>query len=125
KDFAVGLELLRDVTLAPTFPAEEVTRKRDETLGAIASQRDDPGTVANQELGPFLLGASPLAHPSIGWEKPVATLTRNDVVAFHERWFHPENAMIAVVGDVDPAAVRAALTKAFGGWKAAGGKVGD
>src|SRR5262245_61537618 len=65
KDFGTGLELLRDVTLSPTFPPEEVARKKDEALGTIASQRDDPGTVATQELAPFLLGTSPLAHPAI------------------------------------------------------------
>ncbi|MGH7731972.1 MAG: M16 family metallopeptidase [Candidatus Eiseniibacteriota bacterium] len=124
KDFAVGLELLRDVTVTPTFPAEEVARKRDEALGEIASQRDDPGMVANLELGPFLLGGSPLAHPSIGWEKPVGTLTREDVAAFHARHFRPDNAMLAVVGDVDPEAVRAALDKAFAGWKANGARPG-
>ena len=125
KDFAVGLELLRDVTVAPTFPAEEVARKKDEALGAIASQRDDPATVANQELGPFLLGGSPLAHPTIGWQTSVGTLTREDVVAFHGRHFRPDNAMLAVVGDVEPQAVKVALEKAFAGWKANGGKPGD
>ena len=125
KDFAVGLELLRDVALTPTFPAEEVARKKDEALGAIASQRDDPGTVANLELGPFLLGGSPLAHPTIGWEKSVGTLTREDVVAFHGRHFRPDNAMLAVVGDVEPQAVKAALEKAFAGWKANGEKPGN
>jgi len=124
KDFAAGLELLRDVALAPTFPAEEVARKKDEALGAIASQRDDPGTVANLELGPFLLGTSPLAHPTIGWEKSVATLTREDVAAFHGRHFRPDNAMLAVVGDVEPQAVKAALEKAFAGWKANGARPG-
>jgi zinc protease len=125
KDFAVGLELLRDVTTAPTFPAEEVARKKDETLGAIASQRDDPGTVANQELGPFLLGDSPLAHPTIGWETSVGSFQREDVVAFHARHFRPDQAMLAVVGDVDPQAVKAALEKAFGDWKASGAKPAD
>ena len=125
KDFAVGLELLRDVTLAPTFPAEDVARKKDEALGAIASQRDDPGTLANLELGPFLLGESPLAHPVIGWEKSVGTITREDVTAFHARHFRPDQAMLAVVGDVEPAAVKAALEKAFGAWKADGARPGD
>ena len=125
KDFAVGLELLRDVTLSPTFPAEEVGRKKDEALGAIASQRDDPGTLANLELGPFLLGDSPLAHPVMGWEKSVATLTRDDVTAFHGQHFRPDQAMLAVVGDVEPAAVKAALDKAFGSWKANGARPGE
>jgi predicted Zn-dependent peptidase len=125
KDFAVGLELLRDVALAPTFPAEDVARKKDEVLGAIASQRDDPGTLANLELGPFLLGDSPLAHPAIGYEKSVGTLTRDDVTAFHARHFRPDQAILAVVGDVEPAAVKAALEKAFGAWKADGARPGD
>ncbi len=125
KDFAIGLELLRDVTVDPTFPAEEFARKKDETLGAIASQKDDPGTVANNALGPFLLGGSPLAHPTIGWEKSVGTLAREDVTGFHATHFRPDNALLAVVGDVDPKAVLAALDKAFAGWRANGGKPGD
>ena len=125
KDVATGLALLRDITVAPTFPAEEFARKKDEALGAIASARDDPGTVATQALGPFLLGKSPLAHPTIGWEKTVGALTRDDVVAFHARYFRPDNAVLAVVGDVEPQAVLAALEAAFAGWKASGEKPGD
>jgi zinc protease len=125
KDFAIGLELLRDVTVNPAFPAEEFARKKDEAIGAIASQKDDPGTVANLALGPFLLGKSPLAHPVIGWEKSVTTLTREEVAAFHTKFFRPDNVAIAVVGDVDPKAVIAALEQAFGGWKAQGPRPGD
>ena len=125
KDFAVGLELLRDVTVAPTFPADEFARKKDEALGEIASNKDDPATVANNALGPFLLGQSPLAHPTIGWEKSVSALTREDVVGFHALHVHPENALLAVVGDVDPPAVLAALEKAFAAWKPGGVKSSD
>ncbi|HYM80683.1 MAG TPA: pitrilysin family protein [Candidatus Limnocylindria bacterium] len=125
KDFATGLELFRDVIAAPTFPAEEFERKRAETLGAIASQKDDPGTVANTALGPFLLGDSPLAHPAIGWEKSVTMITRDDVVAFHSRHLRPDHSLLAVVGDVDPKRVIAELERAFAGWKASGEKRGD
>ena len=125
KDFGVGLELLRDVTVGPTFPADELARKKDEALGTIASDKDDPETVADQMLGPFLLGTSPLAHPIIGWEQSVGTLTREDVAGFHARHFRPDNAMLAVVGDVEPQAVLAALEKAFADWKAGGQRPGD
>lgn len=125
KDFGIGLELLRDVTARPTFPAEEFARKKDEALGAIASEKDDPATVANNALGPFLLGKSPLAHPTIGWEKSVGSLERSDVAAFHAAQFRPDNAMLAVVGDVDEAAVLAELEKAFSDWRASGPKPRD
>src|SRR5262245_34063535 len=117
KDFAVGLELFRDVIVSPTFPAAEFERKQDETLGGIASDRNDPGTVASQALGPYLLGSSPLAHPLVGWEKSVKALTREDVAAFHDQRVRPDRAWLAVVGDVDPKATIAALEKAFASWK--------
>ncbi|HKQ56933.1 MAG TPA: pitrilysin family protein [Candidatus Eisenbacteria bacterium] len=125
KDFGVGLELLRDVVVSPTFPEAEFSRKKDEAIGEIASQLDDPATVATQELGPFLLGSSPLAHPALGWKKTVSAITRDDVTRFHAQFVRPDNAMLAVVGDVDPQEVKAALEKAFAGWKASGSKPGD
>ncbi len=125
KDFATGLELFRDVVVTPTFPAAEFARKKDETLGEIAADKDDPSTVANNALGPFLLGPSPLAHPPLGGEKSVSGLTRESVMAFQRRFVTPDNAMLAVVGDVDAKAVVAALEQAFAGWKPSGEKRGE
>jgi len=119
KDFATGLELFHDVIVAPTFPAAEFARKKAERLGDLASEKDDPSTVANNELGPFLLQHSPLAHPVDGWEKSVTAIVRGDVVAFHRKYVTPGNSMLAVVGDVDPDQVIAALERAFGDWKGA------
>jgi len=120
KDFATGLELFRDVIVAPAFPAEEFARKHEETLGEIASAKDDPSTVADNALLPFLLGSSPLAHPPIGWEKSVKSLTRDDAVAFHREQVTPDNAALAVVGDVDAEATLKALEQAFAEWKPSG-----
>ena len=117
KDVETGLELFRDVIVSPTFPADEFGRKKAEALGDLASEKDDPGTVANRELGPFLLGQSPLAHPVDGWAKSITSIGRGDVVAFHRQYVTPANSMLAVVGDVDPDQVVASLTEAFKAWK--------
>ena len=122
KDFATGLELFHDVIVSPSFLDEEIKRKRDETVGTIASQRNDPSTVANVALGPFLFDGSRLAHPVLGWEKSVAAITRDDLVRFHAEQVRPDWALLAVVGDVDPVAVRSALERSFADWKAAGVK---
>jgi zinc protease len=125
KDFDTGLSLFRDVIVSPTFPAEEFDRKKQEALGSIASSKDDPGTVANVELGPFLLGDSPLAHPPIGWEKTVQTIGRDDVVAFHRQFVRPDRAILAVVGDVEPKTLIASLERAFAAWQASGQPMAD
>ncbi len=120
KDFALGLELVRDVLVSPTFPAEEFQRKHAETLGEIASLKDDPGTVADRALLPFLMGDGPLGHPALGWETSVHAITREDVLDFQRRQITPDHAMIAVVGDVEPKATIAALERAFASWKSSG-----
>jgi zinc protease len=125
KDFATGLELFRDVIVAPTFPAEEFERKKSEAIGAIAANKDNPGTVANDQLLPFMMGGSPLGHPSIGWEASVRGLTRDDVAAFHREFVAPDNAMLAVVGDVDPRAALRAIEQAFKDWKKSNRKRGE
>jgi zinc protease len=120
KDLATGLELFHDVIVAPTFPAEEFARKREEALGSIASDRDDPSEVADKSLLPFLLGDHPLGHPVTGWEVSVKSLTREDVLAFHHRLLSPDNALLAVVGDVDAKTVAAELEQRFADWKPSG-----
>ena len=59
----------------PTNPNNEVIKITAEALGEIASNRDDPSTVADQELLPFLMGKSPLAHPPVGTEKAVKLMS--------------------------------------------------
>jgi len=117
KDFATGLELFHDVIVAPRFAEDEVRRKRDEALGEIASDRNDPGLVADESMQSFLFGAGPLGHPVIGWETSVSKLTRGDVAAFHDRWVRPDRSLLAVVGDVDAKSAIATLEKAFADWK--------
>jgi zinc protease len=123
KDFEAGLELFRDVVTRPTFAPAEFERQRAEALAAIANDRNDPSTVANDEFGTFLLGDSPLAHPAIGEEGGLKALTGDDVVQFHRRYFVPDNALLAVVGDIEPREALAAVERAFKDWRPSGEKL--
>jgi len=125
KDLATGLEIFRDVIVSPTFTPDDFQRKKDEALGEIASERDDPATVANNQLLPFAWGKHPLGHPPIGWEASVGLITRDDVAGFHARTVRPDRALLAVVGDVDPQSVIASIKSAFAGWKKSDGKAGE
>jgi zinc protease len=125
KDLATGLEIFRDVIVSPSFAAPEFERKKDEALGEIASEKDDPATVADNQLLPFAWGRHPLGHPAIGWEPAVKSLSRDEVVAFHARVVRPDRAILAVVGDVDPQAVIASLKTSFANRKSSDGKTGE
>jgi zinc protease len=100
KHFDVGLDLFSDVILNPTFQEEEIERLREQTLSAIKQQKDNPGSVAEEKFREFLFGDHPYGQPSEGTEESVAGLTRDDIASFHGERYVPNNAILAVVGDV-------------------------
>lgn len=121
KDFSLGLEMLRDVVVSPTFSAEEFERKKQEALGEIESGKNEPQVIADRALASYLFGDHPLGHPVLGNTASVGSLTREDVADFHRRFVTPDRAILAVVGDFDAKTVLARLRTAFAGWKPAGG----
>jgi predicted Zn-dependent peptidase len=64
------------------------------------------------------------AHPygQRSTETSVKAITRDDVVAFHDKYFQPGRAIITVVGDVTPAKVKASIEKGLAGWAKGGEK---
>ncbi len=57
----------------------------------------------------------PYNHPVIGSMADIGSATMEDVVAFHEMYYRPNNAVLAIAGDIDIAAARALVEKYFGG----------
>ena len=53
KNFAATLDLVADVALRPSFPADEIERQRASRLGQLVQQRDNPGQVAAQVAWPW------------------------------------------------------------------------
>ena len=52
-----------------------------------------------------------------GNPETLAAASADGLRAFHHRWYRPERAVVVIVGDADPAALEAAVKKAFGGWQ--------
>jgi zinc protease len=111
-----GLQLLADVIRRPAFAAEELDRQREQLLSALKVSYQDPDYVAGAVVERLIYGFHPYGRPGNGTPESVAALTRDDLVAFHTQWYHPNNALVAIVGDVDVGAAAAAVQKAFGDW---------
>jgi len=111
------LELLADVTMNPAFPPSDFARVQDQRKVSILQQRDQPGAIASKAFGKLFWGNHPYGHWAGGTEDSVARTTREDLARFHADHWRPGAAELVVVGDVDAAALRAELAKAFAGWK--------
>ena len=117
EDFARGLGLVRDVVVAPRFEKDEVRRARDEQVATILATLEQPSAVADKCFSAFLYGAHPYGRPPDGSIATVKGLGRGDVEDFYERWYHPNNALLVLVGAVSPDEAVAAVRQALGGWK--------
>ena len=119
KDLPLGLDLLAEVLLQPTFPEEELRRRVEEVAAAIQRSEEDPETVAGRAMAEILYPGHPYSRPVVGTVESVRRLTREQVAAFHRDNYRPDSAVISVVGDVTVDEARRELWKRLGGWSAA------
>jgi zinc protease len=139
-NLAPSLQLMADVVLNPTYPADLVALEKRRQLAQIGQEKADPRTVALRILPRLLYGTShAYANPFTGTgdESTVDAITRDDLRRWHRTWFTPNGSTLIVTGDVTMSQLEPALTMAFGAWarkdapkksigtvaKSAGGKV--
>ncbi len=115
KDLPEGLAILREVLTQPRFQADKLELQRQQTLQALQQRNDDSSSIEARELENLSYGNQFWAarQPTSG---SVNSLKREDLQAFHRRWFHPSNFIVSVSGDFDRAAMVQTLEKLFADW---------
>ncbi len=118
KDFERGVELLADGLLHTSF-APEFSVAKAAVMQNVALSNGLPKTKADlaQRLALYPPGDPRRRDVT---ERTIAAITPADVERYYRFAYRPDETTIAVVGDVAPGRVAAALEKYFGGWKAAG-----
>lgn len=110
----VALDLLADAVLRSTLPAEEVAKEKDVILREIAMTKDDPDNRLWDALFSTAFREHPYRQPIIGHRDVFSAVTRDDLLGYYRARYVPNNLVVVVVGDVDPAVVRAEVEKHFG-----------
>jgi zinc protease len=116
KDLGLGLDLLQEVVLTPTFPEAELKRKVAEIQAAIERSEENPEAVAGRALARLVYPGHPYGTPVEGTRQSVGRLTRADVAGFHARHVRPDTTVIAVVGAVTVDEARREVARRFGAW---------
>lgn len=115
-----ALDILADVLLNASFPEAEFRRKQTERLTALLQERDEPQLLAGKALAASLFGpAHPYGAPIGGTHEAIERLTCTEVAALYNAQFRPTSTFVIVVGDVDTAAIIAAIDARLGSWSGA------
>jgi len=112
---ALALDVLADMTLHSTFPADETAREKDVILREIDMCRDDPDTRLGETLFDTAFRQHPFRCPVIGYKEVFAAVTREELLAYWRARYAPNNLVVIVAGDIDPDATLGEIKKHFGG----------
>jgi zinc protease len=113
------LELFSDVIRNPIFPQSEVDKYKTRTLAQLQFQRSIPQFLAQEQFSRAIYGTS---HPASLVAPPAESIkkvTTKDLAEFHSTYYRPNNAILAIVGDVTMKDIMPKLEKAFGDWEKA------
>jgi zinc protease len=106
KDLDKGFDLFMEVLRQPAFPEEEMRKEIEKILAAIQSGEDQPGAVAQKEFEKTLFLKGPYGHPVEGTRESVPRLTREAILRFYQTYYHPNNSILAVAGDITVEEIR-------------------
>src|SRR5207244_9267048 len=115
-NFEAGVRMLSDMARHPAFAQVEIERQRQQTLSGLRVSLEDPDYVADAVFDRLVYGFHPYGMPHTGTPESMKGITRDDLVAFHKKYFAPNNAVLAVVGDVTAQEEYDTVKKVFGGW---------
>jgi zinc protease len=117
-DIDAALANAADIALNPTFPADEFETQRKRSLTQLQVQLSQPAQLASRVFTTRVYGSHPYGR--LTTTTSLRGITRDDLVAFHNTYYKPGNALVVIAGDVNPNDIIATFEKHFAAWKGTG-----
>jgi zinc protease len=96
-----ALDLFLETLLHPTFPEDEVEKRRRETLLALKNREDELSQIAFDLFYSTIFTTHPYRFPILGHEESIRALTRDALAAYYRTILNPKHLVVSIVGDVD------------------------
>lgn len=118
EDLDTGLSILADILMNPAFREDKIELEKVQHRSAISRRNDNPTGITAREFRKLIYGAeSPYARTTE--YDTINNITRDDLVAFYQEYFHPNNVIIGVLGDFSSEVMLAKIQDAFKEWEPA------
>jgi zinc protease len=107
--------LFAEVLRSPAFPQDKLDLVKQQQKGSIARRNDSPNSIVGREFSKLIYGQeSPYAR-TIEYTT-LDNISRADMVALYQKYFHPENIILGISGDFDSAKMRSNIEAKLGDW---------
>ena len=116
KDIDEGLDLLKKVLRTPMFDSNALDRYRTDVLSEMEQRNASTSSIESREWQFLMYGDHPCTIPYRRTEQSIKSITREDMIDFHKKYFFPENFIFAVSGDFKKKDLLSKLDNLLGGW---------
>ena len=110
-----GLTRTRQVLLEPTFPQDEFTKLKNQTIAGLTTALSNPASVADRELQAIVFGDSPLGRSAT--PQTVSNITLDDIKQYYKTIYRPQDAFLVFSGDITVDRAKALADKLLSGWE--------
>ncbi len=111
KTFALFMDMVRN----PGFDQKKIDLYKAEAIEGMKQRNDDANSIASREWDAIMWGRDHF-EARVTTKQSLESITRDDLIAFHDQIFNPANLIIGVTGDFEPSDMKARLQKALEGW---------
>ena len=118
EDLDMVFDLFAEVMQTPVFAPDKLELAKKQQAGQIARRNDDPNGIVSREFEKLIYGDSSPYGRTLEYQT-LNNISREDSVAFYQKYFHPENMILGIIGDFDSAKMRSLIQEKFGNWKSA------
>jgi zinc protease len=115
KDLDTGLKIFNEVMRYPRFDTAKIELEKSQIKDGILRRNDRPGGIIRREFAHLLYGDHPYGQ-ILEWDY-VKNISRDDLIRYHDKYFYPNNVMIAFSGDFNSKDLLKKLNKVFGDWQ--------
>lgn len=118
EDIDTGLAILADVLMNPAFREDKILLAKVQHRSVIARRNDEVSQIAGREFIKLIYGPESVYARHTEYAT-IDNITRDDLVAFHKKFYYPNNVMLAACGDFDTKEMTKKFEEAFKGWEKA------
>ena len=117
EDFEMVCKIFTSALREPSFPVEQVERKRAQLLTGLVLRAQDTAEMASLTFDEIIFAHHPYRFPEEGTIETVQKITIEDLAEFHRRHYGPRGMVIIVVGAIEPSTAIAILSEYLADWQ--------
>ena len=114
--FQLALDVLVDILFHSKFDPQDIARERQVIIEEINMSRDSPSQRVNTLIDELLWPGHPLGREVTGNKESVAAMTREAMLNYLQGQYLPDNAVVAIAGNIQHQEVVTAVSQATGSW---------